>query len=203
MAITTEGLRAVRAGEVTFDAFARETWADWDRMTKYALRRWGQAGRIDIEDARQELLLGAWRAIFSFDPKRSDEKRLAQFVMFGAISSARKRFKKQVEGRCPVLVHVEADVLDGRGNSENPELDTAALGFLEHVLVECSGAPQKRAVKAFAEHGCLRMAAEVLYADPTTRLEHEFVSRQHARREVRLHVERAVRRVERLERRAA
>lgn len=198
MGITVEILRAVRDGEKSFDDLARETWQDWERVAAFAIRKWGQWGHLDVADVRQEILIGAWRALLGFDPTRSNEKWLAHFVIFGGISHARKRCKKQIEGRDAVATAMPLDI-DPR--SEQPvdrELDS-----LRHVLDSCTADGRREVVRMFAEIGSVSAVADRLYDHPDTRLEHEFMSRENARWTVRRHVVLAIRSAKKLERSAA
>lgn len=197
--ISTETVRAVRDGRVRFDDFARRSWEDWQRIARYSLRRWGLVGKVDSDDVQQELLLGAWKAIARFDSGRSEEKWFGHFVVFGAITHARKRFVSKRIGPAPTFVDLDKAVL--RLPTVMPH--DGHVHALQLVERACSEPKRRGAVVAFMRHGCLAKAAAALYDDPRTRLNHRFVSRGHARCAVRRHVELAVRRVRDLGREAA
>jgi DNA-directed RNA polymerase specialized sigma24 family protein len=88
------GLWDVREGRKTFDEFARETRAVWESLAKYVLRRWRVAAWADQEDAVQDLLLGAWTAIYDYDPRHPAAPTLAAYVTYGAVDKAKKRAHK-------------------------------------------------------------------------------------------------------------
>src|SRR5689334_18110604 len=84
----------VRRGQQSFDAFAKETWSDWERLAQYLLRRWRVPAAVELDDVRSELLLAAWRAISKYDPARGG-MTLDKFVVWCAISRAKRWIHRQ------------------------------------------------------------------------------------------------------------
>jgi DNA-directed RNA polymerase specialized sigma24 family protein len=92
--VMQEGLRALRAREITFERFHRDTAEDWRKLAASLLGRWSVPAGIELEDVRQEMLLAAWRAVHDPDAKRRwDPSRgvtLQGFVVWSACNAAAK-----------------------------------------------------------------------------------------------------------------
>src|ERR1019366_7821729 len=86
------GLLAVRAGEETFDDFARRTKSHWQRLGQYIARRWRQPTWSSEEDLVQELLVAAWYAVWNWDEKRGVP--ISRYVVFNACDKSKKKAHK-------------------------------------------------------------------------------------------------------------
>jgi DNA-directed RNA polymerase specialized sigma24 family protein len=80
-------------GRLTFGEFLRATRQDWERMGRYLMRRWVAPPGVELADVVQELHVGAYRAIGTYDPTRSANP--TAYVVFSAIDKAKKWLHKQ------------------------------------------------------------------------------------------------------------
>ena len=83
----------LRDGRATFEEFARDTRDRWASMAGWLLRQRRVPGWVEHEDVVQELLMGAWRATWDYDPGRGGMP-LERYVRVAAVFSARKRLSK-------------------------------------------------------------------------------------------------------------
>lgn len=179
--------RAAREGRITHEEFLRRSSDDWERISRYAMRRYHLRGRVDPADFMQDVMLGAWRALVRFDPKKADPKWLAHYVTFGAIAQAIRPHRRVMQGRAPTLVDV--DGLLGARAPRTPAVAEQRILGRERVAAAVAGdAARRTAVEAFASTGCVALAAELVYENPSTRHEGRYTCREHARKEVRRHV---------------
>jgi hypothetical protein len=112
-------LRALHAGEITGDEFARQTEAHWTRMAKVLHGRWDLPPAVDEEDIRQEMLLAAFEPkpqsgktlLEKWDPARC--AKLSRYVVFNSHADVAKKIHKQreahrrkgtEEGRFPIAM---------------------------------------------------------------------------------------------------
>jgi hypothetical protein len=95
------GLRAVRLGQKTFDAFARETRDRWTLIAGTLRCRWDLPTWFSEDDIRQELLTNAWYYLWYYDSRRSRTKSVEHYVVLNAIEATRKRATKARIGRRP------------------------------------------------------------------------------------------------------
>lgn len=90
--ITELQLETLRTGRLTtskFRVFQTATLKDWQRIARMLLRRFKcPIGVVDQEDITQELLIGCFVGVQTFDPDRG--VTLRSFVLFTAISRAKK-----------------------------------------------------------------------------------------------------------------
>ena len=87
------GIEKVRAGEVSFDAWARATAPDWRKLAEHLFRRYPLPAALSVEDVEQEMLLAAWTAIRIWDPTAG--MPLERFVTWTAYTSAKKWIHRQ------------------------------------------------------------------------------------------------------------
>jgi hypothetical protein len=97
-------LRALWEGEITFQRFERETRRDWDKLAGKMWGRWQLPAGVSEDDVRQEMLLGAWKAVAKYDPARG--VGLANYVVWEACNRAAKwlhgqRKAKRRDGKSP------------------------------------------------------------------------------------------------------
>lgn len=81
-------LSALRAGEMAFDRFARETKREWRAMAKALYDRWSTPTSVTAEDVEQEMLLAAWQHVEKWDPNRG--VTLERYVVYNAHDRAKK-----------------------------------------------------------------------------------------------------------------
>lgn len=86
------GLARVLEGSLTFDHFVMKTRPHWRRLAKYIMRRWRIPAWTAAEDVEQELQLGAWMAIWNWQPGRGPT--LAGYVIYNAVDKAKKECHK-------------------------------------------------------------------------------------------------------------
>lgn len=85
-------LVALRAKKTTFDKFVHATRVDYERMALYLLRRWNTPSWYSTEDVEQELYMGTWKHIGSYQPGRGPS--LKSFVVFNAMAWAKRQLHK-------------------------------------------------------------------------------------------------------------
>lgn len=180
-------VRALHDGRVTFNDFARSTRAHWERLALYIARRWRTPEWFAPADIVQELLLGAWLAVWKWDPARGGgAASLAKYVVWNAVDKAKKKAHK---ARGAVLSG-NADASPGRALLERPisarERPDDWLDVMhnappeQHERVEqreryaaleavCDSQRQRVALAALAVSGSLADAAVMLYEDPAAR----------------------------------
>lgn len=181
-------LREVRDGSKSFDAFARETRRTWERLAEYVAGRWRLPRWASTADILQELLAGAWRAIWEYDPKRAKGATFPGYVIWNAVDAA----KKQVHRWRGAKLHREADRNPSRMDfsygqvwgdnadrvveerlAQGPEQEQAIerREASERALKAARTVREQHAIRVLADSGSLAEGAMRLYADPTARRE--------------------------------
>lgn len=85
--LTPELAEALRAGEITFQAFLRETSAEWVGTSEWLMRRWRHRPTyVTAEDLAQELMMGAYKGFREWDPKYGNP--LHKHMRFAALHGA-------------------------------------------------------------------------------------------------------------------
>src|ERR1700676_3294716 len=79
-------------GHITSDKFFRETAEIWLRMAKHLLRRWKSPAWVDEEEIKQELMIGAWRCVWNFEPTHG--VTLTRYVAWNAMDYAKKKLHR-------------------------------------------------------------------------------------------------------------
>jgi DNA-directed RNA polymerase specialized sigma24 family protein len=180
-------LLQLRAGEITFDDFAKQARRDIKALAASLINRWQVPPSISAEDVEQEMLLAAWQAVRKWDPSRAS---IAGFVVFSMCDKAKKLINRERaalrrDGGAPSRHAVPLSSLtedgtipefaktlwseDERGDSPFPRERILARVALNRVRFElqCAHPEHDRAIAALFDSGLERdRAARVLYSDP-------------------------------------
>lgn len=176
--------RAVYDGRLSFEEFAAQTRAKWDRLAYMIRRRWRQPGWVTQSDQVQDLLLGAWEAIWRWDERRTP--RLEHYLVWNAVDRAKKRAHKARgaslhrgadgnPGRIErPLAHYGEDVEDelvGR-LAEPPQQDLLEewQEMVADAAPACESEAELAVVAALAAERSLAGGARRLYRDSELRL---------------------------------
>lgn len=84
-----EALGKVHAGEIGYAEFFAVTRPRWLWLAKYISGRWRQPYWVTDEDLVQELMIGAWFAMWRYDARRG--VGLARMVVWNAVDKAKKQ----------------------------------------------------------------------------------------------------------------
>jgi DNA-directed RNA polymerase specialized sigma24 family protein len=183
-------LTNLRSGKLSYTDFASRNRRRFRKWANYYIQRFHPHG-LDIEDLVQEGLIEAWHSVDRWEEGRGPT--LERFVHYH-VGERMDREVKRVLGwprtdRDKPATQVFAPAA----------IDFVASGFMSALKrLELEGAvdtlsdPLERAATAgVGLGGSVRVIAAHLYADPATRLQFEFDSRDHAIRKVRSAVKRA------------
>lgn len=180
-------LHAVRDGRIHFARFVESTRREFRAMAAYLLRRWSSPEWFGLEDAEQELYLGVWKYVWSYDARRGAS--LARYVIFNAMGDAKRRLHVArgvpISGspdhlascfeRTASSLGVEAGegeriieelLAEGTEPIDAPIVTASSCrAVASAALPMCSSAEERHAVLAIREAGSLDNAAAVLYDD--------------------------------------
>ena len=201
--------RPTRGRRYDFSRFVEATDPAWEKLATFLHRRWPLPYGIGIEDVKQDMLLGAWRKLPMYDPSRAS---FGDYVIFHGMDFATKRIHKQrgaiLHGnagknpsRHPYLMR-ETRLQNGVtcDNEAGLSLDTASnhnvirrgvfkgVDEVDNVLDiahACITDRERLIIRALAESGDVRDAADVLYDSLPHWHLFKFESQAHARRLVR------------------
>lgn len=81
-------LELLRGRAITWDQFVRRTCVHWDRLAKHLDRRWVRSDALEVEDLRQELLMGALLGYRDYNPDHPRAPKLAVHVVWRAVAYA-------------------------------------------------------------------------------------------------------------------
>lgn len=186
-------------GQISFTDFERATRDRWSSLAQYIARRWKLPCWASIEDVEQELLLGAWNAVWKFDPARATGT-IGQYVVWNAVDHA----KKKVHRMRGAEVHRNADSNPGRpekpfaawgdkaeqkaevmlrteaGQEDAFEQAEQSMLALRRARVACQNRVELQSIDAIAEKGDVYAAVLSLYEDADARLECRFKDEEHA-----------------------
>jgi DNA-directed RNA polymerase specialized sigma24 family protein len=191
-----EAIDQLLAGAITFDRFEQRTRANWSRMASRLWRRWRLPSAVSIEDIRQEMLLGCWRAVARYDPAKASAE---QYLVFCAHASAKdwihcQRNSYRRLGKNPPRFP-RCDDLDGDGAYLAPSVPPDQFGRvaqrqrIAHVIAAASDERQRVCVRAFiASEGDLDAAINRVYCDRRVRR----LCRFNCRADVRRIIKRAI-----------
>jgi DNA-directed RNA polymerase specialized sigma24 family protein len=153
-----------------FSQFAISTRKHWERMAEYLARRWRLPQWATGEDLVQDLLLGAWEAVWKYEPTRG--ATLAGHVTYSACDKAKKRLHRYRGAN----LHRRADHNPGRGElslgrvfgedadrrveqilAQPPpqELEVERVQALARVMAACVTEQERRVMATLAEVGDL------------------------------------------------
>lgn len=79
-------------GRITFDAFVEATYEQFERMAMSLIRRWVPPAWYGLSDVIQELYLGAWHFMWTWDPNRGPTH--SRYVVFNSMASAKYALHK-------------------------------------------------------------------------------------------------------------
>jgi hypothetical protein len=123
-----QALTALRADEITFEKFCRETANDWRKLARYLLRRWEAPDGVEEFDVQQEMLIAAWAFLKEWNPERGVP--IDTFIVWNACDKGKKWLHKQ---RASLR-------RDGDAPSRHP-VSLARLGLEEWQEDQLFGAP--------------------------------------------------------------
>lgn len=181
-------LLELRAGALTFDAFAARHASRFRRWAGYYIDRF-RPPALDPEDLVQEALLEAWRSVDTWDPARGVE--LARFVEYRVGRKLRvecervlgwpdkRRGNKAVRPLSLSLVRLEESALTP---------GALARVELEEALLRVPAGLRREVVTGVSLGMGLHVVAAHLYDDPEKRTRYGFTSREDAVRRVRREV---------------
>lgn len=180
-----KGLWEVYEGRQTFDAFARRMQRHWERLAEYIARRWRLPVWASKEDVVQDLMRGAWEAVWEYKPEKGTS--LGGYVVYNAVDRAKKR----VHRYRGAALHRKADSNPSRMDlsyvqvfgvvdadrkvdamlAQEPEQEQMAIRRenVERVLAACVSEQERYVVRALEHAGTLAEGAQRLYDDPTAR----------------------------------
>lgn len=185
-------LDAVRAGEETFDAFAKRTMSEWQALAAYICRRVAPWAMEHLEDVVQELLFECWQHVPKWDPARGSE--LTRYCVFGSVAQVTRRVKGRkaerrkgmnrgndplalAEVRYRVALPGEPTRWGGTVEAASVESAVYARRVFEQALKRCTRNEARRAVAIVVETADSTAAVE--------RFRAEGMGKRRARRVVR------------------
>lgn len=202
-------LLALKEGQVDFGDFVTTTRREFRAMATHLLRRWAAPEWFTLDDAEQELYIGAWDYVWKFEPSYGTP--LARFVVYNAMGQAKRalhlargvtisgspdRKKSQFEtplsffgsdGEGEALMESILGKPDTSTSLVEDELiaDQERRRTIMTALTACENSKERYAVLAIREAGSLDGAARVLYDDIDHRIALRLASEEHADRFVR------------------
>lgn len=190
-----QAVLSLRDGRTTFDEFTRATKGRWQSLALYIMRRWQLPPAVEPQDVIQELLLGAWRAVWKYDASRGASP--SRYVVWNAVDYAKKKAHKMrganmhspdnSPGR-PELVFARF-----RAAADDPEYFANMMGTepeqnerleeadrVARAKDACADALERRVIDALARAGSVQAAVSEVYRDTTTRRAYAIRSEQQA-----------------------
>lgn len=179
-------LESLRDGRMPSGRFYANTHALWERIARSLLRRWSAPKWVTIEDLAQELRLGAWDAVWRYEPAYAAGGTIGRFVIWNAIDHAKKKLHKmrgaKLSGdadRNPSRFETPLSTMSATATTEWLE-GLLTVGPTQHALYEqheaeeraqrvCINDVERSALRAFAETEDLVQAAVMLYSDEESR----------------------------------
>lgn len=184
------GLWDVREGRVKFDDFARKQKRVWEALAKYLLRRWSVGTWVTKEDVVQDVMLGAWGAIWNYEPAHPNAPPLAMYVIYNATDKAKKLLHRyrgallsgnaDAHPSCidvPVDTHV-ASFMDSSPADQDEVAHRSEV--IRRAITKSRSKVERRALEAAVKAGeigglivgddlSLAISAQELYSDATAR----------------------------------
>ena len=202
----------LREGRVTFNEFERATRPRWEALAGWLMRRWRLPGWVEQRDIVQDLLLGAWRAVWTFEPDRGSMP-IERYVRVEAVNQAQKRIHKLRGANLHTYRGGHIDLPFGQMSEEAEaameamtavpapqEGDVAWAESTARASRACESMAELLVVQALARTESLRGGAAIMYGDQDARDLLGLESEEHA---VRVVVRAACALAERLENQAA
>lgn len=194
----------VRDKRIDFSTFVRNTRTEFLKLASSLLRRWRAPEWFTVDDVQQELLFGAWRYIWKYNPRKAKGKSIAWFVVFNAMAYAKTKLHKArgvtISGS-PDRKHSQIETPlsffgdDGEGAAllesilaESPKAEDALIDEKDRrlavtkALKVCQTPRERYAVLAIREAGSLDVAGSLLYDDFQHRIALRLPSEEHADR---------------------
>lgn len=86
----------MRDGQITFEQFVDKTRKDFFLLASRLLQRWSSPPWFSVDDAEQELYLGAWNYIWRFEDAKGEAKgvTIERYVVFNAMSQAKRELHR-------------------------------------------------------------------------------------------------------------
>lgn len=101
------GLRAVLAGRLSFDEFARATDSRWQQIADLLRSRWDVPGWMTREDMKQEMMMTAWRFLWKLDVRNhrrtffTSKAPVERFIVWNAMHQVVKSATRARIGHRP------------------------------------------------------------------------------------------------------
>lgn len=190
-------LRAVRAGKLSFDRFAKLSQDYWHRLAVNIWRKWDKPSWVTDDDVEQELLLNAWLYIpRSKDLDKRNLPSLAQFVIWNSVNRTQKMLQtirmggkrphrdKDINGQSlkskyeipfsAFIIEDEEDEIKPLRNYGQPADQAKVIErkqLMRNAALSASKFTDKLAFAALAQHDATVIdAAAVLYDNSSIRL---------------------------------
>lgn len=196
---------ALHEKKITFSTFMTQTRSAFARMANHLLRRWAPPAWMVPEDVVQELYLGVWVALSSYDPTRG--VTLGRYLVWNAMNRAKRSLHKArgatIHGsadKAPSNIERPFSAIGEPGDgdllaevrlAEAPRAERLMIAHedrtmaVSRALAVCESATERVAVIALEEGGDVDGAAMVLYEHAPFRVALGFGSPTQARRYVR------------------
>jgi DNA-directed RNA polymerase specialized sigma24 family protein len=171
--------------------FFQRTRSDWDRVARYVLKRAPEIPGIGEDDIRQELQLVAWRALKSYDAKRSSNPD--RYLIFQAVARTNRWLRRQLRrggraGTPEVVGDVDLDHFEHE-STQRPDKSVEARSELRRLIDQISTRSGSIALAAvISAEGDLDLAAQSIYEDPRLSLYYRFYEPGDARRFVKTEI---------------
>lgn len=178
-----QAVRALHDGRCTFGEFCFSTSKRWRRYAMYIAKRWRLPDWVELEELEQELLLGAWRAVFDFNPHYGTS--LERYVVWNAIDKAKKRahaMRGAAMGGSPDRAVSRFELTFARWGEHAEELAEERLSVappqfdevvhnerVEQVLMHCMTERERLVVRMLGRTRSIEAAAARLYEDEQLR----------------------------------
>jgi len=179
--------RPKRGRRHDFSRFITATDPGWVKLATFLHRRWPLPAGIDVEDVKQDMLLGAWRKLPFHDPVRAS---FGDYVIFHGMDFATKKIHKQRgailhgnAGRHQSRFPIPVDV--GLENTLACSTIVDSADTVLDIAHACITDAERVTIRALADSGDVREAADVLYDSLPIWHLFKFESQAHARRLVR------------------
>lgn len=193
-------LALVLDGRITYGAFVSTTRREFTAMACFLARRWIPPTWMVPDDIAQELYLGAWLAIWGYDPTRG--KKLGEYVVYNAMSYAKRALHKARGAKLSGSAdrnpsNIERPLAsfgdDGEALAEmllaqEPAAEQVMIDAehrsesVERALQACETSRERVAILAISEAGDVDSGGRLLYDDLDTRIALRLGSEEHAAR---------------------